>query len=198
MTPVVAVGMSRVGDALLATRLDGTELLTLTAEDLDDACLERMWGELGALHAAGIAHGAIDPSHHPDRRRRDRPAGVVRASGTSDEDRPGPCRPRPADGDDGPAVGPRAGDRSGVASPRARARRHRSTRRLPPASGLRCRAPSCHWRRRPVAGRPSRRNGGRGRHRRPRPPAGLARQLGNAASARAAGRRRVRPDQPAR
>ena len=62
VTPVVAVGMSRVGDALMTTRPDGTELLTLKAEFLDDAYLEGMCGELGALHAAGIAHGAIDPA----------------------------------------------------------------------------------------------------------------------------------------
>ena len=62
VTPVVAVGMSRVGDALLATRIEGDELSGITAEELDDARLDEVWGELGELHAAGIAHGSLDSS----------------------------------------------------------------------------------------------------------------------------------------
>ena len=58
---VAAVGMSRVGDALLATRLDGAELNTLRADQVDDELLGALWAELGALHAAGIAHSGLDP-----------------------------------------------------------------------------------------------------------------------------------------
>ena len=61
VTPVVAVGMSRVGDAILATGLDGAELSSFEAGEIDDPLLDKMWRELGALHAAGIAHGALDP-----------------------------------------------------------------------------------------------------------------------------------------
>lgn len=61
VTPVLAVGMSRVGDAVLVTRVDGAALSTLPAGEVDDALLGKVWAELGALHAAGIAHGAIDP-----------------------------------------------------------------------------------------------------------------------------------------
>ena len=62
VNPVVAVGMSRVGDALLATRIDGDELSTFTAEGVDDVRLDEIWGELGDLHSAGVAHGSLNPS----------------------------------------------------------------------------------------------------------------------------------------
>ncbi len=60
VTPVVAVGTSRLGDAVLATRLEGAELATFEAQELDDELLDKLWEELAALHAAGIAHGALD------------------------------------------------------------------------------------------------------------------------------------------
>ena len=61
VTPVVAVGTSRLGDAVLATRLEGAELTTFAPSELDDGLLDKVWGELAALHGAGIAHGALDP-----------------------------------------------------------------------------------------------------------------------------------------
>ena len=61
VTPVVVVGTSRLGDIVLVTRVDGAALSSFAAEAVDDALLGEMWSELGALHAAGIAHGALDP-----------------------------------------------------------------------------------------------------------------------------------------
>ena len=63
VTPVVAVGMSRMGDAILATRIDGAELSSLRgrAESMT-SCSTRLWAELAALHAAGLAHGGARSS----------------------------------------------------------------------------------------------------------------------------------------
>lgn len=62
VTPVVAIGMSDMGDAILATRVVGDELSNVEAERVDDALLDRVWAELGNLHAAAIAHGTLDSS----------------------------------------------------------------------------------------------------------------------------------------
>ena len=81
VTPVVAVGMSRVGDAILATRLDGAELSTFEADQIDDALLDS---------ALGRARGTARRRHRARRPRSAailidgagaRPAGVLRASG---------------------------------------------------------------------------------------------------------------------
>ena len=49
-----------MGDAILATRVVGDELADVDAEGVDDAVLDRVWAELGNLHAAAIAHGTLD------------------------------------------------------------------------------------------------------------------------------------------
>lgn len=62
VTPVVAAGVSRTGDALLATETDGTELGQMRPTDVDDALLQRLWVALARLHESGIAHGALHPA----------------------------------------------------------------------------------------------------------------------------------------
>ena len=61
--PLVAVGRSDQGDALIATVAPRTVFADLTADTADDAVLDGAWQALTALHAAGIAHGRIDGRH---------------------------------------------------------------------------------------------------------------------------------------
>ena len=53
-------GGARDDAVLVLTRPEGRTLAELT--DLDDAVLDGAWDALGALHAAGIAHGSLDGS----------------------------------------------------------------------------------------------------------------------------------------
>jgi glycosyltransferase 2 family protein len=62
VTPLVAAGVSRTGDALIATQLDGIALDELEPASADDALLDRAWRALAGLHLAGIAHGALRPA----------------------------------------------------------------------------------------------------------------------------------------
>ena len=154
-----------------------------------------MWGELGHCTPPASPTGRSTRPH--PHRGPGRPAGLVRASGAGDE------------------VGQIHADRaqllvttalrwvrSGPSTPRCEPSRTSAdatplsspTSSRPPSTAV-CVVPSatpaCRW---TTFGRD---RGGR-RHRRPRPPEDLARQLGIPASARAAGRRRLHPDQPAR
>jgi uncharacterized protein (TIRG00374 family) len=61
--PVVAVGRSSDGDAILVTRLSGTLLSDASANSISDETLQSAWRELVALHALGISHGDVDASH---------------------------------------------------------------------------------------------------------------------------------------
>jgi uncharacterized membrane protein YbhN (UPF0104 family) len=59
VTPVVAAGTSRTGDAILAARVDGVPVDELGAAEVE-ALLPAMWRALHELHEAGVAHGTID------------------------------------------------------------------------------------------------------------------------------------------
>ena len=61
VTPVVASGRSRSGDALLVVQHPGATLATVDAATVDDGLLAAIWAELGALHSTGIVHGRITP-----------------------------------------------------------------------------------------------------------------------------------------
>ena len=61
--PVVAVGRSTDGDALLATQVTGQPLAEIGVNFLDDTVLTGTWKLLAALHNSGISHGQIDGSH---------------------------------------------------------------------------------------------------------------------------------------
>ena len=58
--PVVAVGRSADGDALLVTSLTGVTLDEAASDSVTDAFLEQAWREIDHLHSLGIAHGDID------------------------------------------------------------------------------------------------------------------------------------------
>lgn len=58
--PIVAVGQTDEGDAVLASKVTGVPLVDVPAEQLTDDYLASCWSTLRALHAAGIAHGQID------------------------------------------------------------------------------------------------------------------------------------------
>ncbi len=58
--PLVAVGETDDGDALLATRLTGIPLADLDSADVTDDFLASCWKALRALHDAGMSHGQID------------------------------------------------------------------------------------------------------------------------------------------
>lgn len=58
--PVVAVGESDQGDAILVTELVGTPLASVTAKEMDNLVPASGWQALGCLHGAGIAHGRIN------------------------------------------------------------------------------------------------------------------------------------------
>lgn len=58
--PIVAVGQTADGDAVLASRVTGVPLIEVPVEQLTDEYLASCWSALRSLHAAGIAHGQID------------------------------------------------------------------------------------------------------------------------------------------
>ena len=60
--PVVAAGTASQRDALLVTETTGHPLRTLDPHQIDDELLERIWGNLGRLHAIGVAHHRLDAS----------------------------------------------------------------------------------------------------------------------------------------
>jgi uncharacterized membrane protein YbhN (UPF0104 family) len=63
VAPVVAVGRSTNGDALLATQVSGQPLATIGLDVIDDQVLNRAWKLLSSLHTSGISHGQIDSLH---------------------------------------------------------------------------------------------------------------------------------------
>ena len=60
--PVVAAGMASEQDALLVTEATGRPLDRLDPEEIDDELLADIWGNLGRLHALGVAHRRLDTS----------------------------------------------------------------------------------------------------------------------------------------
>ncbi len=61
---VVFVGQAGPGTALLILRpLEGSRLNELEAGAVSDRLLMDLWREVAKLHAAGIAHGALDAAH---------------------------------------------------------------------------------------------------------------------------------------
>ena len=58
--PVVAVGRSVDGDAVLVNEVSGRPLSHLPADALDDELLRATWRSLVSLHAIDIAHGRVD------------------------------------------------------------------------------------------------------------------------------------------
>jgi uncharacterized membrane protein YbhN (UPF0104 family) len=58
--PVVAVGRSVDGDAVLVNEVNGRPLAHLPAGALDDDLLRAAWTSLTSLHALDIAHGRVD------------------------------------------------------------------------------------------------------------------------------------------
>ncbi|MGI9645696.1 MAG: flippase-like domain-containing protein [Ilumatobacteraceae bacterium] len=60
---VVAVGMTSLDDAILVSDLYDRPLQDVAVDDVDDALLDGIWGELGKLHDAGLSHGSIDDLH---------------------------------------------------------------------------------------------------------------------------------------
>ncbi len=61
--PLVAVGRSGQGDALIATVAPRSTLVGLSADAVDDDILDGVWRSVLALHGAGMAHGRIDGRH---------------------------------------------------------------------------------------------------------------------------------------
>lgn len=59
VTPVLAAGTSSRGDVLLAVEAPGVALAEL--DDLDDHLVAALWDALSRLHAAGVAHGRVEP-----------------------------------------------------------------------------------------------------------------------------------------
>jgi uncharacterized membrane protein YbhN (UPF0104 family) len=59
---VVAAGMAAEQDALLVTEATGRPLRALGPGEVDDELLERIWANLGRLHALGVAHRRLDAS----------------------------------------------------------------------------------------------------------------------------------------
>jgi uncharacterized membrane protein YbhN (UPF0104 family) len=60
VTPMVGVGTSSEGDAILVTRAGGRSLRDTGPDDVSDDALREAWRQLLALHAAGVSHGNID------------------------------------------------------------------------------------------------------------------------------------------
>ncbi len=58
--PIVTVGKSAEGDALLVTKAEGTPLAELAPRQLSDAEVRASWQTLVALHGLGVAHGRLD------------------------------------------------------------------------------------------------------------------------------------------
>ena len=61
--PVVTVGESFGGDAVIVTELTGTSLFELPDDAVGEDFLRAVWRALVGLHAVGIAHGRIDRYH---------------------------------------------------------------------------------------------------------------------------------------
>jgi uncharacterized protein (TIRG00374 family) len=61
--PVVAVGRSVDGDAVLVSEVSGRPLANLPADQVDDALLRAAWATLVSLHEIDIAHGRVDSDH---------------------------------------------------------------------------------------------------------------------------------------
>jgi uncharacterized protein (TIRG00374 family) len=61
--PVVVVGRSADGDALLVSELNGVLLEDLPRDQVTDDLLQSAWRELVHLHSLGISHGDIDARH---------------------------------------------------------------------------------------------------------------------------------------
>ncbi|MCB1040440.1 MAG: flippase-like domain-containing protein, partial [Acidimicrobiales bacterium] len=59
VSPVVSAGVSRTGDAILATELVGRRLDELASTELDDRLLAGLWSALFDLHGAGVSHGDL-------------------------------------------------------------------------------------------------------------------------------------------
>jgi hypothetical protein len=60
VAPLVGVGTSSEGDAILVTRAGGRSLRDAGPDDVSDDALREAWRQLLALHAAGVSHGNID------------------------------------------------------------------------------------------------------------------------------------------
>ncbi|MBK9739857.1 MAG: flippase-like domain-containing protein [Actinobacteria bacterium] len=61
--PIVAVGRSAEGDAVLVTHAPGGPSMTdMSPQDVTDDLLDQAWAQVAALHEAGIAHGRLDGS----------------------------------------------------------------------------------------------------------------------------------------
>jgi undecaprenyl-diphosphatase len=60
---VVAAGTSGALALLVVDEEPGQELYDLTADDVSDALLDRVWEQLRTLHAARVAHGKLDARH---------------------------------------------------------------------------------------------------------------------------------------
>jgi len=60
--PVVAAGMAFQRDALLVTETTSRSLGTLDPQQVNDELLGSIWGNLGRLHAMGVAHRRLDAS----------------------------------------------------------------------------------------------------------------------------------------
>ena len=58
--PVVAVGETAEGDALLVSEVSGVPLIDVPREEITDDFLHSCWTALRSLHEAGVAHGQID------------------------------------------------------------------------------------------------------------------------------------------
>ncbi|HEY5875439.1 MAG TPA: lysylphosphatidylglycerol synthase domain-containing protein [Ilumatobacteraceae bacterium] len=61
VNPVIAAGADSIGNALLVIERIGAPLAE-PATVVDDRTCASIWQSLAALHAAGISHGAIDPT----------------------------------------------------------------------------------------------------------------------------------------
>jgi uncharacterized membrane protein YbhN (UPF0104 family) len=58
--PIVTVGETSEGDALLVTRLTGRRLAAMPADEVGDATVAAAWRTLASLHASGISHGRVN------------------------------------------------------------------------------------------------------------------------------------------
>lgn len=58
---VVTAGSTTAGDALLVVTSDGTPLVELESDEIDDATLDRLWTAMCGLHTRGVTHGRLDP-----------------------------------------------------------------------------------------------------------------------------------------
>lgn len=63
VTPMVKVGRSDQGDAIIATEAPRVSLRSIDPVELTDDLLDQAWRALATLHSAGMAHGRIDSRH---------------------------------------------------------------------------------------------------------------------------------------